>query len=180
MIYEGKMAYFEPANLSRQYFIDPRYEPAYRQMTCDFVISVTDPKTRFPGRGVLSAPRSAQEFFEYFKKSRLAAANCAQIQAFRSSFSDERTTSFKDSVQAEYTSRGSSSYTISRFPDKLLACFCWVMTGPQSTLVIWGEHAATLVAYLERSRAQLFKLNENPFIFFFPSSSPSDLAYSAE
>ena len=42
VIYDGKMAYFGPANLSRQYFIDMGYEPAHRQTTADFLVAGTE------------------------------------------------------------------------------------------------------------------------------------------
>ena len=41
VIYEGKMAYFGPANQARQYFIDMGYEPANRQTTADFLVAGT-------------------------------------------------------------------------------------------------------------------------------------------
>lgn len=37
VIYEGRMAYFGPANRARQYFIDLGFEPAPRQTTSDFL-----------------------------------------------------------------------------------------------------------------------------------------------
>lgn len=39
VIYEGKMAYFGPANRARQYFIDMGFEPANRQTTADFLVA---------------------------------------------------------------------------------------------------------------------------------------------
>lgn len=39
VIYEGKMAYYGPANAARQYFIDMGYEPAHRQTTADFLVA---------------------------------------------------------------------------------------------------------------------------------------------
>lgn len=41
VIYDGKMAYYGPANLARQYFIDMGYEPAHRQTTSDFLVAGT-------------------------------------------------------------------------------------------------------------------------------------------
>ena len=38
VIYEGRMAYYGPANRARQYFIDLGYEPAHRQTTADFLV----------------------------------------------------------------------------------------------------------------------------------------------
>lgn len=42
VIYEGKMAYFGPANRARQYFIDMGFEPANRQTTADFLVAGTE------------------------------------------------------------------------------------------------------------------------------------------
>lgn len=39
VVYDGKMAYFGPANRARQYFIDMGYQPANRQTTSDFLVS---------------------------------------------------------------------------------------------------------------------------------------------
>ena len=39
VLYEGKMAYFGPADQARQYFIDLGYEPANRQTTADFLVA---------------------------------------------------------------------------------------------------------------------------------------------
>lgn len=39
VIYEGKMAYFGPADRARQYFMDLGYEPANRQTTADFLVA---------------------------------------------------------------------------------------------------------------------------------------------
>jgi ABC-type multidrug transport system ATPase subunit len=39
VVYEGKMAYFGPANQAREYFIEMGYEPANRQTTADFLVA---------------------------------------------------------------------------------------------------------------------------------------------
>lgn len=39
VVYEGRMAYFGPANKARQYFIDMGYQPANRQTTADFLVA---------------------------------------------------------------------------------------------------------------------------------------------
>lgn len=41
VVYEGRMVYFGPADQARQYFIDMGYEPANRQTTPDFLVSVS-------------------------------------------------------------------------------------------------------------------------------------------
>lgn len=43
VIYEGRMAYYGPADKARQYFIDMGYEPANRQTTPDFLVAVSSP-----------------------------------------------------------------------------------------------------------------------------------------
>ena len=39
VIYEGKMAYFGPADQARDYFIELGYQPANRQTTADFLVA---------------------------------------------------------------------------------------------------------------------------------------------
>jgi ATP-binding cassette subfamily G (WHITE) protein 2 (SNQ2) len=39
VIYEGRMAYFGPANQARQYFIDMGFQPEERQTTADFLLA---------------------------------------------------------------------------------------------------------------------------------------------
>jgi len=63
VIYEGKMAYYGPADQARQYFIDMGYEPASRQTTADFLVAVTDPFGRIERSDILPiAPRTAVDF----------------------------------------------------------------------------------------------------------------------
>ena len=47
VVYEGRMAYFGPANKARQYFIDLGYEPANRQTTADFLVAGEGPTRDF-------------------------------------------------------------------------------------------------------------------------------------
>lgn len=83
VIYEGRMAYFGPANQARQYFIDLGYEPANRQTTPDFLVSVTDPLGRIPRQVVTNRPRSAEDFSARFKESSLGMANREDIDAYK-------------------------------------------------------------------------------------------------
>lgn len=54
VIYEGKMAYFGPADKARQYFIDMGYEPANRQTTPDFLVAASLPSKTFSVSSVLT------------------------------------------------------------------------------------------------------------------------------
>jgi ATP-binding cassette subfamily G (WHITE) protein 2 (SNQ2) len=103
VIYEGKMAYFGPANQARQYFIDMGYEPANRQTTADFLVAVTDPNGRIPRPGVSSMPRTSIEFSEYFKKSGFGHSNQSDIESYPAEFVGvpERASAYMESAQAE-------------------------------------------------------------------------------
>ena len=119
LIYEGRMAYFGPANLARQYFVDMGYEPAPRQTTADFLVAVTDPLGR-AGLGTLSAesseddedgasrprpiPQTAAEFEEYYRKSDIYRMNLEDIAAYKRDFVEQRGRAdvFKAGAKAEH------------------------------------------------------------------------------
>lgn len=136
VIYEGKMAYFGPANRAKQYFIDMGYEPAHRQTTADFLVAgmfrcstrincshikcliVTDPHGRTPHPDCQSpVPRTATEFVEYYRKSGTFRANNADMESYRKEFvgKPDRANAYLESVRAEHTSntRSRSSYITS-------------------------------------------------------------------
>ncbi|KAG5650927.1 hypothetical protein H0H81_010502 [Sphagnurus paluster] len=117
LIYEGKMAYFGPADQAKQYFLDMGYEPANRQTTADFLVSVTDPNARIVRPGIQSLPRTADEFAEYFKKSSLGATNREDIELYKNQFvgKAENASAYIASAQAEHAKhvREASPYLIS-------------------------------------------------------------------
>ena len=80
------MIYYGPADAARDYFIEMGWEPANRQTTADFLVAVTDSNGRMAREGYESrVPRTADEFVQYFQKSKLAAENRANISTFLSS-----------------------------------------------------------------------------------------------
>ncbi|KAF8069197.1 pleiotropic drug resistance ABC transporter [Lyophyllum atratum] len=117
LIYEGKLAYYGPADQARQYFIDMGYEPANRQTTPDFLVAVTDPNGRIPHPGFGPMPRTAEEFAEHFMRSPIAQLNREDMGQYKETFVGipERATAYKKSVKAEHskTARKKSPYTIS-------------------------------------------------------------------
>lgn len=117
VIYEGKMAYFGPANKARQYFIDMGYEPANRQTTADFLVAVTDPLARIPRDGISNQPRSAAEFAQHFKSSSIGVANRKEIASYRAERvgKPELAEVYKRSAHDEKSQhhRVSSAYTVS-------------------------------------------------------------------
>lgn len=119
VIYEGKMAYYGPADQARQYFINMGYEPANRQTTADFLVAVTDPLGRIERPNVLSLPRTATDFAAHFQKSSLGATNQDDMENYRSEFvgQPKRASVYIESVRAEHAehTRMGSPYTISIF-----------------------------------------------------------------
>ncbi|KIY44860.1 pleiotropic drug resistance ABC transporter [Fistulina hepatica ATCC 64428] len=88
VINEGRMAYFGPTHQARQYFIDLGYEPAHRQTTADFLVSVTDANARTQRAGVPLgvAPRTAAEFAERFALSELGQKNHREVENYLAKF----------------------------------------------------------------------------------------------
>ncbi|KAG6865226.1 hypothetical protein C0991_004284 [Blastosporella zonata] len=117
LIYEGKMVYFGPADQARQYFIDMGYEPANRQTTSDFLVSVTDPNGRVVRPGVMSLPRTAEEFAEHFRRSPLGEVNRNEMDDYSSRFvgKPNYASAYKESAHAEHAkhTRLASPYMIS-------------------------------------------------------------------
>ncbi|KAF5350668.1 hypothetical protein D9756_008520 [Leucocoprinus leucothites] len=140
VIYEGRMAYFGPASQARQYFIDMGYQPANRQTTPDFLVSVTDPEGRrerkFEGESESEAsgstrengsermsltrrpiPRTAAEFAEYYKHSKVREGNLQDIEDYKENFVGKHglEESYRESSRAEHArhTRKKSPYIIS-------------------------------------------------------------------
>ncbi|KAF5330227.1 hypothetical protein D9611_010600 [Ephemerocybe angulata] len=107
VIYEGRMAYFGPADKAKDYFIDMGYEPANRQTTPDFLVAVTDPGARIPRAGVSSQPRTADEFAQYFKTSKLGRENAEEVDQYISTYSGntESAKAYAQSARAEFAKR---------------------------------------------------------------------------
>jgi ATP-binding cassette, subfamily G (WHITE), member 2, SNQ2 len=80
------------------------YEPANRQTTADFLVSVTNPNARIPRAGITSIPRTAAEFADFFKKSKLGHANEADMESYYSEFVDkpDRALAYMESAQEEH------------------------------------------------------------------------------
>ncbi|KIY47177.1 hypothetical protein FISHEDRAFT_66171 [Fistulina hepatica ATCC 64428] len=121
VINQGRMAYFGPAAEARDYFIDLGYEPANRQTTSDFLVSVTDPVSRrifadYPA-SAMPPPRTPAEFAQRFLESPAAQANRADMEAYRArsvgkSSSAEAYRSSARDEHADHT-RKASPYLIS-------------------------------------------------------------------
>ncbi|KAF9526334.1 pleiotropic drug resistance ABC transporter [Crepidotus variabilis] len=114
LIYEGRMAYYGPASQARQYFINLGYEPANRQTTPDFLVSVTDPNARIPRQVMHAPPRSAVEFADYFRASNFGQRNKEEITSMRDDLRDrkEGVEAYQSSAEAEHTkmARAQSPY----------------------------------------------------------------------
>ncbi|TFK22472.1 hypothetical protein FA15DRAFT_757994 [Coprinopsis marcescibilis] len=111
LIYEGRMAYFGPADKAKDYFIEMGYEPVPRQTTPDFLVAVTDPSARIRRDGITAQPNTADEFAAYFKNSDLGADNRAEIDAYMAKHvgKPELFTAYSDSARAEFSKRSGKS-----------------------------------------------------------------------
>ena len=118
VIYDGRMVYYGPASLARQYFIDMGYEPANRQTTPDFLVAVTDPNARIAREGHESrVPRTADEFVEHYRKSNIWQINQADMDAYLNEFvgKPQSALAYRESAWAEHatTASNKSSYVTS-------------------------------------------------------------------
>jgi ATP-binding cassette, subfamily G (WHITE), member 2, SNQ2 len=145
VIYEGKMAYFGPADRAKDYFMDMGYQPANRQTTPDFLVSVTDPLGRIPRDGFSNQPRTAEEFAAHFKKSELGQLNRDDIKSYKEEFTGikDRKDKYKSIVsmeRAKNTRRG-SPYTIS-IPMQTRAVML------RRVQILLGSMATTIINFL--------------------------------
>ncbi|KAH9480206.1 Brefeldin A resistance protein [Psilocybe cubensis] len=119
VIYEGRMAYFGPANQARDYFINLGYEPAHRQTTADFLVAVTDPNARIPRQIEAPLPRTAAEFAASFALSAAGERNRDDMNSYLAEcLADEKgVVNYKQSVVAEHAryARRTSPYVASLF-----------------------------------------------------------------
>ena len=118
IIYEGRMVYYGPTSLARQYFIDMGYQPANRQTTPDFLVAITDPNARIPREGYENrVPRTADEFVQHYQKSGVWKVNEDDMNAYLNDFvgKPQRALAYRDSAWAEHatTAKKKSAYVIS-------------------------------------------------------------------
>ena len=118
VIYDGRMVYYGPASLARQYFIDMGYEPANRQTTPDFLVAVTNPNARTTRKGYGShIPQTADEFADYYRKSNIWQINRRDMDSYFNEFvgKPKRALVYRESAYAEHpvTTCKKSPYVIS-------------------------------------------------------------------
>ncbi|KAG5638577.1 hypothetical protein H0H81_011797 [Sphagnurus paluster] len=141
VIYEGRMAYFGPADEARQYFIDMGYEPANRQTTPDFLVAVTDPNGRTARPGAGPVPRTAAEFADHFLRSDVARRNREDMALYKDTYvgMPERALAYKQSAREEHarTAGKKSAYTIS-IPMQARAVML------RRVQILWGDKQSTI------------------------------------
>lgn len=118
VVYDGKMVYYGPMGLARNYFFDMGYEPVNRQTTADFLVAVTDPNGRNLRKGFEnSAPRTADEFAAYYRNSEIAKINSTDMELYQTRYVEpqERSLAFAASARKEhaFTARKKSKYLLS-------------------------------------------------------------------
>ena len=118
VIYDGRMVYYGPTSLARQYFIDMGYQPANRQTTPDFLVAVTDPNARVAREGYENrVPKTPDEFVEYYHESNIWQINQNDMDTYLNEFvgKPQRASFYRDSARAEHatTAKKKSAYVIS-------------------------------------------------------------------
>ena len=118
VIYQGRMVYYGPVLLARQYFIEMGYQPANRQTTPDFLVAVTDPNARIFREGYENrVPRTADEFVEHYRKSNICKLNDEDMDAYFNEFvgKPRRALAYRDGARADHatTAKKGSAYIIS-------------------------------------------------------------------
>jgi ATP-binding cassette subfamily G (WHITE) protein 2 (SNQ2) len=143
LISEGKMVYFGPSDLAREYFINMGYEPVNRQSTADFLVAVTDPHGRTVRAGFENkVPRTVDDFVAYYRNSYIYQLNKEDMESYRHEFVEpkERTSAFMASAEAEHatTTNKKSAYVIS-IPMQIVAVMVrrfQILSGAIATSVI--------------------------------------------
>jgi len=112
LIYEGRMVYYGPASMARQYFINMGYVPADRQTTPDFLVAVTDPLGRTAAmeeqRSIESKgrpiPQTPAEFEDYYRKSKMRTTNLEDIESYKTGNVDkhDKVVAYKESARGEH------------------------------------------------------------------------------
>lgn len=118
VIYEGRMVYFGPTSLAREYFIAMGYQPASRQTTPDFLLAVTDPNARIVRKRYENrVPRTADEFVKYYHRSSVWISNQKDMDSYFKDFvgNPQRALAYRDNARADHatTAKKKSAYVIS-------------------------------------------------------------------
>jgi len=104
------MAYYGPASLARQYFIDMGYQPANCQTTPDFLVAVTDPNACIARAGYENrVPRTSDEFAEHCRNSNVWQVNQQDMTAYLREVvgKPNRASAYMESVRAEHATTSS-------------------------------------------------------------------------
>ena len=149
VIYEGRMVYYSPASLVRQYFVDMGYQPANQQITPDFLVAVTDPNARTARKGYKKrVPRTPDEFTEHCGKSNVLQVNQQDMNPYLREFVGKPNcaSAYLEGAQAEHatTSSRKSAYVISISMQTKAVMVRRLQTLKGST----GDQIANVVAFM--------------------------------
>lgn len=87
VLYEGRLIYFGPKDLAKQFFVDRGYHCPQNQTTADFLTSLTNPMERIVQPGAEKrVPRTPDEFADVWKKSKERALLMNDISAFEEEY----------------------------------------------------------------------------------------------
>ncbi|KAI1102526.1 ABC-2 type transporter-domain-containing protein [Jackrogersella minutella] len=126
VLYEGRQIYFGPKDEARKYFTDLGYHCPDRQITADFLTSLTNPSERVVQPGFEDrVPRTPDEFAQVWKSSETRACLLRDIETFEEEFPTkghhfQMLKESRKTQQASFT-RNKSPYTIS-IPMQIRLC----------------------------------------------------------
>lgn len=87
MLYEGRLIYFGPKDLAKQFFVDRGYHCPQNQTTADFLTSLTNPTERIVQPGAEKrVPRTPGEFADIWNKSLEKASLMKAISEFEEQY----------------------------------------------------------------------------------------------
>ncbi|KAJ5948639.1 hypothetical protein N7454_001946 [Penicillium verhagenii] len=126
VLYEGRQIYFGPCNQAVAFFERMGWKRHPRQVSADFLTSITNPSERVPQEGMAEVvPRTATDFETYWRKSEEYSELREKMKSFSQSFpldgSQERR--LKDAKRVEQANhvQASSPYLLS-VPMQLRLC----------------------------------------------------------
>lgn len=109
----GRQVYFGPAKQAREYFIGLGYKDLPRNSTADYLVNITDEKTRSvqTGRSVSEVPQTARELEEAYFKSEVWHTEKTRILHLQSQLASTDRNDFENGMRIVRGSRN-STYTV--------------------------------------------------------------------
>lgn len=145
VLYEGREIYFGSTNLAKTYFQNMGWHCPNRQTIPDFLVDVTDPRTRRASEGFeAQVPRSPEEFEQYWHQSAEYKAHQTDFESYETevehSDAQEQFRAARRAAQSKFT-RPESPYMVNVL---LQVRICLI----RSWLILWHDKTPVMTAVL--------------------------------